>query len=278
MLLADALNLLKDRAGAELAVRRAIELTPASPQYYSRLIQLQIVDGRKEDALATARDYATNHPGLDADLLLANTLTQIDRASDAIALLAKAYTVKPAAGLASALAGTWMTIGDTKKAISALSDWLQKNPKDFGIRLEYASLLLQAGDQNAARREFESLLKDRPEDPVSLDDLGWIIQKDDPRRALSLVTMAAKIAPQSPNIIDTLGWLKLQQRDAQGALALLRRAHDMNSEDPEIGYHLALALDASGKRPEAKSLLKSVLARNPKFDDASDAQQLIARW
>jgi Flp pilus assembly protein TadD len=78
--------------------------------------------------------------------------------------------------------------------------------------------------------------------------------------------------------MDTLGWIKLQHRDLGGALPLLRHAHDLKPNDPEIGYHLAVALDATGKRADAKELLKGVLVKNPKFDDALEAQQLMARW
>ena len=146
------------------------------------------------------------------------------------------------------------------------------------MRLQYASYLLYTGDQAAARPEFEVLLKQRPENPVILNNLGWLIQNQDPARALSLITLAVKIAPRSPDIIDTLGWMKLQHREVEAAIPLLTRAHDLNADNPEIGYHLAVALGATGKRTEAKALLKSVLAKNPKFEDAQNAQQLLARW
>ena len=51
-----------------------------------------------------------------------------------------------------------------------------------------------------------------------------------------------------------------------------------DAQNPEIGYHLAVALDANGKRGEAKALLMSVLQANPKFDGVEDAKQLVARW
>jgi Flp pilus assembly protein TadD len=171
-----------------------------------------------------------------------------------------------------------ITSGDTKKALTLLSDWVRKNPADFGMGVQYASLLLQTGAQNDARVQFEGLLKQHPQDPIVLNNLGWLVQKDDPARALSLVTLAAKIAPRSPQVVDTLGWLKFERKDTQGAVALLKRAHDLKSDDPEIGYHFALALDATGKRAEAKDLLKSVLARNTKFEDAAAARTLVARW
>ena len=92
------------------------------------------------------------------------------------------------------------------------------------------------------------------------------------------MSLGAKIAPRNADIVDTLGWLRFQQKDLPGSLPILKRAHNLNPADPEIGYHLAIALDATGKRADAKALLKSVLAKNANFADASNAQQLVLRW
>jgi Tfp pilus assembly protein PilF len=137
---------------------------------------------------------------------------------------------------------------------------------------------MQTGDMNGARREYETVLKQHPEDVVVLNNLGWIVQKDDPNRAMNMATLAVKIAPRSAEVVDTLGWLKYQRKDTGGALPLLQRAHDIDITSAPISYHLALALDANGKRQEAKTLLQSTLEKNPKFDGADDARKALARW
>ena len=277
-LLATALRATKDNAGAEDAIRKAITLAPAATHLRQTLIGFQVADGKPDAALAAAHEYASAYPGTAADLLTADTMMRLKRVADATAILAKAYAERPDGGLATGLVEAEIASGDTKKALAVLSDWVRKNPADFGMRLQYASLLLQTGDQNGARVQFEGLLKQRPDDPIVLNNLGWLVQKDDPPRALSLVSLAAKIAPRSAQVVDTLGWLKFGRNDSQGAAALLKRAYDLKSDDPEIGYHFAVALDATGKRAEAKNLLKSILARNTKFEDAATAQKLLARW
>jgi len=278
VLLAKALNTTQDRTGALVATRKAIALAPASTQTQSLLIELQIAEGKTDDALATARGYASAYPGSEANLMLANTLIRLKRTNEATTLLERSLASKPNSRLALRLSQIAKSSGDSKRAIAVLSSWLAKNPNDFDVRRQYASLLLETGDQTGARREFEVLLKQRPEDPVTLNNLGWILQKDDPTRALSLVSLAAKIMPLSSDISDTLGWMKFQRQDYQGALPLLQRAHDLDAENGWIGYHLALALDATGKRAEAKTLLQAVLAKNPKFEDVEKAKQLVARW
>jgi Flp pilus assembly protein TadD len=118
----------------------------------------------------------------------------------------------------------------------------------------------------------------RPEDSVVLNDLGWNLRASDPARALSLVSLAARVAPQSTQIMDTLAWLKFQLHDIPDALALLQHAHALDNNDAEIGYHFAIALDASGRRAEAKKLLQSVVTRKSAFDDRAKAKQLLAAW
>jgi Flp pilus assembly protein TadD len=169
-------------------------------------------------------------------------------------------------------------LGNSKKAASTLANWTAKHPNDFAVKREYSCLLMTTGDTTGARREYEALLKQRPEDPVVLNNLGYLVQKENPDRALSMLSLAVKIAPQSPQIADTLGWIKYQRRDHQGALPLLQRAHTADANSAPIAYHLALALDATGKRAEAKTLLQATLARTPKFEGSDEAKQALARW
>jgi Flp pilus assembly protein TadD len=93
-----------------------------------------------------------------------------------------------------------------------------------------------------------------------------------------MFSRAEKIAPRSPEIADSLGWMKYQRQDSQGALPLLQRAHNLAVDSALISYHLARVLDATGKRGEAKILLETTMAKNPKFDGSDDAKQLLARW
>jgi putative PEP-CTERM system TPR-repeat lipoprotein len=277
VLLAKALNAAKDRLAAIDAAKKAVELDPLSVQIRSILIEYLIVGGRPDEALTSAREYSARR-GPDADLLLANTLVQLKRADEANAYLTSRFAAKPDRLLALQLSQIAMSMGDRKKAVAVLFEWLQNKPADFEVRRQYASLLSEIGDTGSARKEFEALLKQRPEDPVVLNNLGWSLRDEDPSRAFSLISLAAKVAPDSAQIMDTLAWIKFQRRDLQAALLLLRRAHELDSGDGGIGYHFALALDATGRRPEAKTLLQLLIAKNTEFSDRDNAKQLLARW
>jgi thioredoxin-like negative regulator of GroEL len=66
--------------------------------------------------------------------------------------------------------------------------------------------------------------------------------------------------------------------DKADALNLLQRAHTNDAQNGEIGYHLVVALDASGRHAEAKKLLADVLAANQDFADKAAAEALQAKW
>jgi putative PEP-CTERM system TPR-repeat lipoprotein len=278
ILLAKGLNSAGDVATAEIAAKRAVDLMPDSAEFRALLVDLQVAQNKPDAALATAQSYRSANPGAKADLLLANTLVRLKRSKDAIALLTTSVAKKPDAQLVQGLSQLWAQTGDTKRAMAGLASWLAKNPNDFETRRQYASLLLQTGERGKARTEFEALLKKRPEDSLVLNNLGWLLQDDDPKRALTLVSGAVKISPRNSDFMDTLGWLKFKQRDLDGALPLFRRAYELDADDGEIGYHLALALDETGNRAEAKSVLQDVVGKPKTFGDIDQARQLLARW
>ena len=275
--LAGALYAAKDMAAAEQAAKKAADLAPVSIDAQRELVDLQVAEGKGEAALGTARSYAAAHPGPPADLLVAYTLTRLTRVEEAEALLEKSIAAKPNRDVAMRLGELATESGDLKRAKIILDEWVKKNPNDAELRSRQAEVLMVSGDAGA-RQAYEYVLKLRPDDPIALNNLATLVQKDDPARAVALAARASKIAPNSAEIADTLGWGEYQDGNQQGALPALQHAHELAAANPVISFHYAVALRASGKAAEAKSLLASVLARNPKFDGSEQARQTLARW
>lgn len=162
-------------------------------------------------------------------------------------------------------------------ALASLSDWLKLHPNDLLARRQYAVLLLGYGDLVNARIQYEQLVLTHPDDAVSLNNLSWLVLDQDPARALALARRAVKQSPLSPDFLDTLGCMQLKQSDTKGALQSLQLAHRLKPEDPEIAYHLVLALDANGSRGAAKSLLIKIVAQGG-FADLASAKRLLRLW
>ena len=76
-------------------------------------------------------------------------------------------------------------------------------------------------------RNFESLLKDRPEDASLLNALGYSLADRNQKlpRAETLIRKALEASPDNPAFLDSLGWVRFRRGDIPGALPYLERAY-----------------------------------------------------
>lgn len=277
ILFGNLLEAAKDRDGAQKAYAQAITAEPANIAGYKAAAALMLVAHQNGAALALARQFAGAHPGKPATLFLADSLNNAGQGGAARKLLLAAMAQHPDSDLVLALADL-EAASDAKAARARLAGWLAKHPGDGAVAAHYASLLIADGDLAAARGPLENLVRKEPYNASALNDLAWTLQKSDPKRALQLAAKASHIAPRSAEFLDTLGWLQWQQNDRAGALASLRQAHALRPQEPEIGYHFAVALDGAGDRAGARAALLPILKTNVNFQSRDAAQKLEAAW
>jgi putative PEP-CTERM system TPR-repeat lipoprotein len=278
LLLSQALAGTGDKKAAENVLEDAIRDNPDSIQPRRALIVLRSSMGNGAGAVEVANDYATGHNSTDADLLLADAFVHNNQNDKAIGVLTKSLAARPDKHTVISLANVLVTSNRADEARKPLAAWVESHAQDVDVRRQFALLLMQLGDNANATTQYEIVIKSSPGDADSLNNLGWLIQKDDPKRAIQLVAHAADLSPASADILDTLGWLKFAQKDVAGALQLIQKAHGLRKSDAEISYHLAVVLDRAGKRSEAKTLLESIVGNGTRFADLANAQRLIAAW
>ena len=278
LLLANALFTAGDRVGAGVALTAAGNLEPNSGEVRAAQITLLFAQGDPDGAITAAKSYRSANPGTAADLLLADTYVRANRPELAMDVLSHSSDTKNDARLLLRLVVLEAKSGDRKKAEGQLATWLKSNPNDIAVRSQYATFLMQDGDKKTAVAQFELVLRQDANNIPALNNLGWLLQKDDPNRALSLLSLAYKLGPDLPDIVDSLGWIKLQMNNPKEALPLITRAHALRPKDGELTYHLIVALDANGNRTAAKAMLKTLLSSGVKFDDLAKAQALTTTW
>ena len=154
--------------------------------------------------------------------------------------------------------------GKATEAIALLQLALERYPDHPGVRYQIALIQEKAGLARESMRNFESLLKERPEDASLLNALGYSLADRNQKlpRAETLIRKALGASPDNPAFLDSLGWVRFRRGDIPGALPYLERAYRI-FPDPEIASHWGELLWVSGKQAEARALWARSLARSP---------------
>ena len=97
------------------------------------------------------------------------------------------------------------------------------------------------------------------------------------KRAREYAEKANELKPDHPVILDTLGWLLVEAGQHEQGIELLQRALTLAPEAADTRYHLAQALVRSGKLAHARRELESLLSSNARFAHEAEARALLAK-
>jgi predicted Zn-dependent protease len=134
-----------------------------------------------------------------------------------------------------------------REAIDELKKAEQAWPDDLRIRRELASVLLLAGDPEAARPILESLLKREPDSAEVTLALGetWL-RAQQPAKAVPLLESVVRRDPKLVPAQAALGRAYVEVGDMAKAIAPLEAALEAD-EDGSLHYQLARAYRATGR-------------------------------
>ncbi|MFC0406731.1 XrtA/PEP-CTERM system TPR-repeat protein PrsT [Roseomonas elaeocarpi] len=272
-----------DARGAEMLIEQGLRAHPADAALQQTLTVLAL-QARGLDAALALADQLAGQPGTQpASLSLrGDVLATAGRARDAATAYAAALARSPSGELAIRQASALRSAGDADGAAAALRSWLATKPDDENAQLFLSQLDIQAGRNAEAEQRLEKIVARRPGDPVSLNNLAWLLGQHTgdavaQSRALALAERAYFLTP-SPDTADTLGWIMARDGQAAQAVPLLRQsaaARTAGRPDPGSAYRLAYALRAAGGREEALAVLTAALDGAPAFPDRADAERLL---
>ena len=282
-----------DARGAEDLVRLGLRRRPADAVLQQTLVAL-VREARGLDAALAVADELSRQPDAlpAAAWLRGDLLLSAQRPADAAAAYAAAYAAAPSATLAQRAALSWRQAGDAAKATAALEDWLRRSPDDTASLGLLAQFELQAGRAEEAERRLARVVDLAPTDATALNNLAWALAlrggPENLARAKTLAERAYFLFP-TPESGDTLGWVLVRSGEPQRGLPLLRDAVAAGrigapgqpgaaapTPDPGMVYRLAYALNETGDRAQALSLLEPILAdRNVSFPERADAERLM---
>jgi len=250
-----------------------------NPQHFpSRIMltDLEIRLGRLEQAMEHAKQLIKDYPNrpqgyqLVGDIRIKNS-----QFKDAINSYHKAleYGKAPIQVLRLHIAQRYA--GQEKAALQTLLNRLQQTPNDNVIKNALAEYYLSIENYAAATPLFKELLENQSAASLHNNLAYSLFKTEQIEPAISQAQHAYQLAPADPMINDTLGWLLINHDQVNEGLPYLREALTRAADNPEIRYHLAVALYKLERHNEARIELKTSLQDARGFRDMQDAQKLL---
>ncbi len=264
----------EDVKGAYDTLSRTVFLDPSYLPALISLTRIEVSLGETKKALERADTIRGLYPALaTGDLLAGDVLMQVKRFEEAATAYAQGMKKQEDGVLLLRLYLARSEVSDGEPPLDLLQDWLVRHPEDRLVKRSLAGEYARLGRVDEAVSLNEALLEDQPDDPVVLNNLAWLYQKSGKGDARKYAERAYALAPNQVRTIDTLGWILVQQGEVSQGLKLLRDAQARAAGDPNIGYHLAVALSKLGRMAEAKAQIQAVLnaGRDPEISAQAEA-------
>lgn len=257
---------------------KALTIDPGHVGALDGLMLLDVTENNYERALRRARDFQANNANPIVGLLReSEVLEKQGKFADAAKTYEQVLRLNNDLGVFSRAHVALIRSGNQKLADQRLMDRLAKFPKDRRLQTFAAEYFMSVGRDADAIRQYEALNMGRPNDPVVMNNLAVLYHRAKNPRAESIAEQAYKLAPENPATLDTLGWILVEKGQAARAVNLLKRALDKAPAADTVRYHYAVALANSGNRQQAKKELQALLGSKRTFRDIEAARTLLEK-
>ncbi|MBT9612381.1 MAG: PEP-CTERM system TPR-repeat protein PrsT [Burkholderiales bacterium] len=276
MRLGAAQEVVKNSEAARTAYQKALAIKPDSVDAQVALARLEFQAGRKSEAIKLIQQVQKQHPTLPAGYLLEGDLLNADKQYDkAVEKYEQAYRLGKSGELVVRIHAALTQAGKARDGEAKLLQWLKENPQDISARNYLADAYLQQKQYKSAAEQYQVMLTQTPQSLIVLNNLAWVYQQMQDKRALAIAERAHNLAPDNPAVTDTLGWILLEQGQVARALPLLQKAFAKQPDNLTLHYHYVVALARSNDRVRAQSELERLLGRGMLFPEEREAQSLL---
>jgi len=234
-----------DRLGARREYERALSLSSTNVDAAIRLVELDLGEGRTDDALAlTLRIIGSTGPSVR----LANTLGAVYAMRHQLAAAESSFRVAIALDPKQveariALADLLGRSGSPAQGLDVIRTARQLDSTNVTARVVEAQLLEKAGRTAEARRAYEE---------------------------------AANATPDNALVAANYGWFLYRSREYERAMTLLLAVSMASPGDAIVQYHLGLAAIAAGDTATARAALGRAAHSPVAFAEQGDARAVLS--
>lgn len=260
-------------ADARATLQKALKLKPDHAGNLDALIRLEIKAGNTEQALQIARQLQQQLPALALGFEREGDIQLYQKhPGPAVKAFEQALARHAGSNELVKLHRAHTQAGNREAANRYLSNWLRQHPDDLVVRAYAAENDIANGRNKEAIAQYQAILQQDPENPLVLNNLAGLYQREADPRARATAEQALKLTPEDPTIQDTLGWILVEQGEARRGLELLRKALARAAKNETIRYHHAIALARTGDKAGARKELERLLRITPDFPQAEAAK------
>ncbi|WP_432383577.1 tetratricopeptide repeat protein [Duganella sp. P38] len=274
-----------DLGEAEAVFEQRLKKAPPSARPMVMFQMQQMLLRAKDKAAAFKLEERVLMPyedTVEAHLILAQGAFALNDQARARAEAAKALAIKPDSELAALTSA--QVSGDIDAAIKQLDRFLQKYPKAHEVRAAYGRILADNKQIGEARKQFELLLKDQPDNLATLYALGVIaVSADDLPAAEKHFTRFISVLQDHPDderdpakVLHALSQIAEQRGDVDAAIGWLAKI-DSGDEKVYLAARLKMAVLTArkGNLDAARKQLEELRPSNP--DDQAQVFQTDAQ-
>ncbi len=268
----------KRPAEAIVFFEKARELDPKDYNALDGIASTLIANGSKAKAEQRIRTELERDKSPELLNIAGKALAEIGDLNSAETLLRTAIEKSPDNFTSYVLLGSIYTRRkQLSETIEAYESALRIRKNDVGLLNMLGMLYQQKGDVKKAQELYNRVLDIAPNSGVAANNLAWIYADSvgDMDKALELARRARLAMPRVANVTDTLGWIYVRRQHNSLAIPLLREAVKADPKSGEYRLHLAVALQRSGQKEEARQEMASALKLNAALRSRDETQEVM---
>ncbi len=263
--------------------QEAHESSPTEVQPIVALVRAFVASGKKQRAYDFLQNLLQANPGNEAALILTAQLYIADgKFDEAEQALQTATRLNPQNVLAFRnLSSFYLRAGRLKSASEAVRQGLEHHPGDFGLRLVLAGLQESFGDYNASIASYETLLHEKPDSDVVINNLASLLldYRDDSESHQKALQLAQRFRNADfADFRDTLGWAHYRNGNLEQAKRILQKVVEQIPNVPIYRYHLGAVYAAASDGERARLELEEALRQGDAkpFPQMPQAQEVLS--
>lgn len=235
-----------------------------APDHAFLVAQLAELIERDEEALAwyeRVEDGEREHRALLRRSIILGRLGRVDEARELLGRFRENADDQALHDAWLVEAEILRSAGQPEAAVEMLAAPLAENPGSVDLLYARALSAALAGNVSLAEQDLRRIIQMDGDNAMALNALGYTLtdQTDRHQEAYRLIRRALELDPEDPATLDSMGWVLYRLGRADEAVGYLERALE-GDENPEIMAHLIEVLDHLGRYEEAAKLAERALA------------------